>query len=150
MDRIIGLYSIFTIASCTMLFSFSWEELKTHLSLVLPCYSCFCRSHTLFFFIFFNFSKLVLEKGRELKIGFLQKIFSTGELYQRHFHEFLLAFFYALVVQTLMLSFFVFLTSFFNDFSSSWRALLVVLPYWNGSYCCSFISRWAWSGACFF
>ena len=50
MDRIIGLYSIFTIASCTMLFSFSWEELKTHLSFSPSCYSCFCRSHPFLFY----------------------------------------------------------------------------------------------------
>ena len=49
MDRIIGLYSIFTIASITLLFSFSWAELRTHLSLVLPILTVFLGV-TLFFF----------------------------------------------------------------------------------------------------
>ncbi len=83
-DRLLGFYSIFTIASITILSVYSFEQILEKGSLIFPVFSVFIGM-TCFFVFFFFFSDFIF-------------------------------------------SYFVYLTSFFNDLSVSWKNIFVIYP----------------------
>ena len=126
-DRLLGFYSIFTIASITILSVYSFEQILEKGSLIFPVFSVFIGM-TCFFVFFFFFSDFILNKESFFKSEQIKNFFAVGNLYKKNLKLVFYAFFYSLVVQVLLFSYFVYLTSFFNDLSVSWKNIFVIYP----------------------
>ena len=126
-DRALAFYGLFMIATFSLIYSFSFEEIIEMRAVSFPIFSIFGAISTFLFSTYF-ISLETLFKFKIFKNQTTQKIFTMLYQYQKKPLLIIKVLFFAILTQGLFFLYFSYITRYFNDFNVNYNILILIYP----------------------